>query len=417
MVRKTQQISTKLENNITEVGKIPNDWELLKLEDVCESINDGTHFTPKYKIDGVPFYSVENVTNKNFSDVKFISKQEHDILIKRCKPEQNDILLTRIGSIGETKLIDWDINASIYVSLGLLKIDKKKIDVNYLYAYTKSNLFKNSVKKRSLTNATPQKINMGDIGKVPIPTPKQNSEQILIAKSIIDSINLEEKLSELIVKKKNIKRGTMQEFLTGKRRLSGFDGKWKIKKLEELGKPIIGLTYNPRDISSEGTLVLRSSNVFECKLKLEDNVFVNMKIPDKLRVQKGDILICVRNGSRELIGKCAQINKNFHDVAFGAFMSIFRSSFNDFIFQQFQSEEIKKQIVKNLGATINQITNKVLNSFEIYFPEDPNERNAIIQMLTDMDLEINELEDKRDKYIMIKNGMTQKLLTGEIRLV
>ena len=103
---------------------IPSDWEIKTLNDLCISINDGTHHTPKYVENGIPFFSVENVTMNNFKNTKNISHEAHSKLIERCKPEKGDILLTRIGTLGETKLIDWDINASIYVSLACKPVIK-----------------------------------------------------------------------------------------------------------------------------------------------------------------------------------------------------------------------------------------------------------------------------------------------------
>jgi len=143
------------------------EWETKRLGQLCRSIVDGTHFTPEYVDDGIPFYSVENVTANDFTNTKFISASEHEQLIKRCKPERGDILLTRIGSIGDTKLIDWDVNASIYVSLALVKVSEC-VDARYLYCYTKSQQFIKDIEDRSLLNASPKKINMGDIASVPI---------------------------------------------------------------------------------------------------------------------------------------------------------------------------------------------------------------------------------------------------------
>src|SRR4029079_12914437 len=97
-------------------------------------------FTPRYVPRGIPFYSVENVTANDFSNPKFISEFEHAMLIERCKPERGDILMTRIGSRGDTKLLDWDVNASIYVSLALLK-PSERIHSEYLYCYSKSKAF------------------------------------------------------------------------------------------------------------------------------------------------------------------------------------------------------------------------------------------------------------------------------------
>ncbi|MBC6473860.1 MAG: restriction endonuclease subunit S, partial [Hormoscilla sp. GM102CHS1] len=198
----------------TEVGVIPEDWEVYSLGELCFAIVDGTHHTPRYVADRIPFYSVENVTANDFYNVKFISKEEHLRLITRCQPEKGDILLTRIGSLGATKLIDWEINASIYVSLALLKL-KNKINHNFVYAYSKSQQFVKDIEKRSLVNATPQKINMGDIRNVPIPSPKDEGEQRAIAQTLSDVDGLIAALDKLIAKKRNIKTATMQQLLAG----------------------------------------------------------------------------------------------------------------------------------------------------------------------------------------------------------
>ena len=192
-------------------------WETKSLGELCASITDGTHFTPRYVADGVPFYSVENVTGGNFNNPKFISVEEHSRLIKRCKPEKDNILLTRIGALGDTKLIDWDIDASIYVSLALLKM-KGNVDARYLYCYTKSRQFVEDLEARSLVNASPKKINMGDIGSVPVPAP-QVAEQRAIAAVLSDMDAEIAALERRRDKTKAIKQGMMQALLTGRIRL------------------------------------------------------------------------------------------------------------------------------------------------------------------------------------------------------
>lgn len=193
-------------------------WTYKTLGQVCNEINDGTHYTPSYVDFGVPFYSVENVTANNFTNTKYISIKEHKNLIKRCKPEKGDILLTRIGSIGDTKLIDWDVDASIYVSLALLKVNEV-IDPSYLYSYTKSQQFIRDIELRSLLNATPKKINMGDIKDVSIACPTDKQEQIAIASILLDMdkeiVSIERKLTKI----KMLKSGMVYELLTGRTRL------------------------------------------------------------------------------------------------------------------------------------------------------------------------------------------------------
>jgi len=190
---------------------------------------------------------------------------------------------------------------------------------------------------------------------------------------------------------------------------------WKYQKLEEIGTTLIGLTYSPSNVSEFGTLVLRSSNIQNNQLAFDNNVFVDIELPDRVIVKENDLLICVRNGSRNLIGKCTLIDKKTEGSAFGAFMSIFRSSINEYVFHVFQSEVIQKQIRNNLGATINQITNNDLANF--YIPVPPlSEQQKIAQALTDADNYISALEKLIEKKKMIKEGLMVNLLTGKQRL-
>jgi len=191
---------------------------------------------------------------------------------------------------------------------------------------------------------------------------------------------------------------------------------WNVAKFGEIGKPIIGLTYSPNDVSDSGTLVLRSSNVQKGKLEYKDNVFVDMELPDRVITQEGDILICVRNGSRQLIGKCALIDKKAAGTAFGAFMSVFRTEFYKFIFYQFQSDSIKNQIEEMMGATINQITNKDMSELIVAMPSCSAEQTAIATVLSDTDALLSELEKLIAKKQAIKTATMQQLLTGHTRL-
>ena len=149
-------------------------------------------------------------------------------------------------------------------------------------------------------------------------------------------------------------------------RFPEFTEEWETKKLGEIGEIVNGLTYSPNDIAENGVLVLRSSNVQNRSLAFDDNVYV--RTDNYNAVQENDILICVRNGSKNLIGKNALINKENEGVAFGAFMSIYRSSFNTFLFHWFDTNEYKEIVYKNLGATINSINGSDLRKFKVPFP-------------------------------------------------
>ncbi|MGL5715500.1 MAG: restriction endonuclease subunit S [Paraclostridium sp.] len=199
-----------------------------------------------------------------------------------------------------------------------------------------------------------------------------------------------------------------------KLRFKEFSGDWESKKLGELGQSIIGLTYSPDDVVDNGVLVLRSSNIKNNKIVYTDNVFVNMKIQEKIITRENDILICSRNGSRGLIGKSALIDNSSANNAFGAFMTIFRADQGKFIFQLLQSQAFFKQIYQNLGATINQITSKDLNYMQFYVPlKEEQEKIASFFSLID-----NKISLQREKVEMLKSyktGMMQKIFSRELR--
>src|SRR5690606_36801115 len=119
---------------------------------------------------------------------------------------------------------------------------------------------------------------------------------------------------------------------------------WEVKKLGDLGETLNGLTYSPKDIVAEnqGVLVLRSSNIQNDSLVFEDNVYVNSEGLKYNKVKTNDILICVRNGSKSLIGKNVLINEKSDGMAFGAFMSVYRSDMNSYVYHSFKSNIFKK---------------------------------------------------------------------------
>ena len=190
---------------------------------------------------------------------------------------------------------------------------------------------------------------------------------------------------------------------------------WSARSLGEIGDCLIGLTYEPSNVRPDGLLVLRASNIGDGGLQFGDNVFVDVDVPARLFVQPDDLLICVRNGSRRLIGKCALLDSRAEGMTFGAFMSVFRSDYNHFIAYCFQSHIIKRQIHQHLGATINQITNKSLKSFIVPLPPFP-ERNVIAEALSDVDALLDGLDRLIAKKRDLKQAAMQELLTGQTRL-
>lgn len=191
---------------------------------------------------------------------------------------------------------------------------------------------------------------------------------------------------------------------------------WPIKKLGDIGICRIGLTYTPEDVCEiGGTLVLRSSNIKDGKIVYTDNVFVSSPVPNSSKVRVGDILICVRNGSKNLIGKSALVGANADGNAFGAFMAIFRSESNEYVFQLLQTNQFAKQVQRTLGATINQITNADLRALKFQFPP-LSEQRKIVAILGTWDEAIEKLKAlqvaKEHRY----RALTHSLVFGTRQL-
>lgn len=197
--------------------------------------------------------------------------------------------------------------------------------------------------------------------------------------------------------------------------LGEIPNEWSVKKLKDIGYSVIGLTYSPDDLveKENGILVLRSSNIKNSRISYDDNKYVNKVISEKQIVKKEDILICSRNGSKELIGKCAIIDEEAEGSSFGAFMTVFRSDYNKYLFHVFNSYLFKRQIYNNIGATINQITTDNLNNFKVIIPTN-DEQEKISLILSTVDEQIDNTEKLIQKNQELKRGLMQQLLTKGI---
>lgn len=190
---------------------------------------------------------------------------------------------------------------------------------------------------------------------------------------------------------------------------------WTICPLGDVAINSTGLTYSPDNVCSYGTLVLRSSNIQNDVLCFRDNVFVNMPIPQRAMARKGDVLVCVRNGSKVLIGKSAVVTKD--NMAFGAFMTILRPVNIDerYLLFLWRSDFVQEQIKTSLGATINQITNADIQRYVVVLPPQ-KEQIRIANALSDVDALLVSLDKLIAKKKAIKQGSMQQLLIGKQRL-
>lgn len=191
-------------------------------------------------------------------------------------------------------------------------------------------------------------------------------------------------------------------------RFKGYEEDWEQRKLPEFVSFFNGLTYTPDDVEETGTLVLRSSNVKNGEIVDADNVYVNDKVVTSENVHEGDIIVVVRNGSRALIGKHAQIKASMPNTVIGAFMSGMRSEHSSFVNALLDTSAFENEIAKNMGATINQITGYMFSKMEFMIPSG-DEQQKIGEYFQSLDHLITLHQRKCEETKKLKKYMLQKM--------
>ena len=181
---------------------------------------------------------------------------------------------------------------------------------------------------------------------------------------------------------------------------------WTWCRLGELGETNIGLTYKPTDISEVGTAIMRSSNIQNGRMDYDDIVYVKIPVPDKSMLQMGDVLICARNGSRNLVGKTAIVDKE--GLAFGAFMAMFRSECNPYINAYFASPLFRENMDNPQTTTINQITQEMLKN--TLFPLPPfDEQRRIVAKANELIGLCDEFESAQKELNLLESQFAEYL--------
>lgn len=255
------------------------------------------------------------------------------------------------------------------------------------------------------------------------PLPPTKTEQEAIAEALSDTNVLIESLEQLIAKKRHLKQGAMQELLTGKKRLPGFNGKWEVKRLGELFEITSSKRVFQSEWKSEGVPFYRARElaVLGETGRVENELFITQAMYDSFKSahgvpEAGDILVT----GVGTLGKVYVVTGE-HDFYFKdgniIWFKIHGSMSAEFLRQLYLTPVVMKQISdSSAGTTVGTYTISGAKKTEIPFPPLP-EQIAIAAVLTDMDAEIAELETQLTKTHTLQQGMMHKLLTGEIRLL
>lgn len=387
------------------------EWEHKKLGDVCLKITDGTHSTPTYTKDGVPFLSVKNLTQGfiDFSDTRFISREEHDFLTRRCKPVRNDILYTKVGTTGIAQVVDVDNEFSIFVSVALLKIKHEVIFNRYLEYFLNSPYAREQAQKRTRGMAN-RNLVISDIKEIDIHYPASLPEQQRIV-GILDQ-SFEGIATAKANAEKNLQnaRALLESHLQSVFTQRGKG--WVEKTFEELIESnVIGLTKSSREQGDDKSWPYVKMNNITRDNRFDFSSFTSIDATDdevrKFQLKNGDFLFNTRN-SFELVGKSCIYETDSHEVVLfnNNIMRVrFVASIDaEFVLLAFSSKGISEALsaLKSGTTNVSAIYFKDLKSLVVPIPPIATQKKIA-----------SELNALRDETQHLESIYQQKLVALE----
>ena len=346
---------------------------------------------------------IKNVVSRtDFEDAKLVIGQVNDVLIPSSGESAIDIATASCLQQDEV-ILGGDLNVF------------RSDEVNGVFvSYQLNNSKRNEIAKLA-QGASVVHVYNNQLSKLKLSVPcREEQDKIASFFSLIDKkIELQ---TEKVESLKEYKKGMMQKMFpkngenVPELRFEGFTDAWEQRKLGDEVQFFSGLTYSPDNvIPNRGTFVLRSSNVKNGEIVDADNVYVDSSIANSANVQIGDIVVVVRNGSRSLIGKHAQVKLEMNNTVIGAFMTGIRSETSCFTNAMLDTQQFNIEINKNLGATINQITTGAFKEMRFFMPSNKLERDKIGECFYKLDETITLHQRKLDELNKYKKGLLQQM--------
>lgn len=416
------------DSGIEWIGEIPKDWCVKNGKYVFNvygmSVNDdfiNDTVEESYKI---KYYKVDNLNEA--TEQFYVKSNFANFSIKIYEIKGPIILVPKRGGAIYTNKVRIEKEACLFDSniMGLTTNNNVRFMAYVLYGRGLSDI--------GDVTTIPQ-INKKHIDVLKIPVPSINEQEVIVEYldtkcSEIDATaeDIQKEISLLEEYKKSVITEAVTKGLnpdaemkdSGIEWIGEIPKHWKVLRIKNVGEYRNGLTYKPTDLTDEntGTLVLRSSNIQDGKISLNDNVYVSTFVRSDLKVKKGDILICSRNGSRELVGKNAII-EDLKDVTFGAFMMIFRCNSPKYLYYILNSKVFSYYLGSFFTSTINQLTGSNFGNMKIVYVSDKLEQSKIVSYLDSKCSEIDSLiaDKKRQLDILAdyKKSLIYEYVTGK----
>jgi type I restriction enzyme S subunit len=404
----------------TEVGVIPEDWEVVQLGGLKPFVTSGSRgWASYYSQQGSLFVRITNLSRESIyldlTDKKYVKLPPEESEGVRTRLNEHDVLISITADIGIVGYVDASVPSPAYINqhIALVRLDPTQASgkfVSYFLASEKpQRLFRASTDlgaKAGMSLITVQKIQT-----VFPPLPEQQA----IASALWDADELIVSLEQLLTKKRQIKQGAMQELLTGKKRLPGFTGEWEVKKLGEVFSIFAG--------NSKSSLIVKGGDYWICDM---GSVTTGGKLIVSKRtnysgdfLKTGDLIMPKDDiGGGKIIGRVGYIDAD-NTYVLSDHVYCLRALDGDsrFLSCMINSHQINSELRKKvIGSAQLGLGRRSVTDQEIPFPQ-LSEQKGIADVLFDMDAEIEALETKLVKARQVKQGMMQELLTGKTRLI
>lgn len=409
---------------MTEVGVIPEDWEVCELRnhlvlltdyDANGSFADMASNVVTTTGNGYAWYvrATDLEQQSSLSEVKYVDEKSYRFL-RKSTLYGGEVLLAKRGEIGKVYYFQMKTKrATLAPNLYLLKL-KDTINSYFLFSLFKSTFGQNLLKSINASTSLGA-IYKDDVKGLNILIPPFE-EQASIATALSDVDSLISALTKKIEKKKAIKQGLMQQLLTGKKRLPGFGDVWDVVQLKGIISEFI-VPMRDKPTALTGPIPWCRIEDFDGKYlkKSLSNQGVDLNTVSKMNLKIFPVNTLLVSCSANL-GRCAIVKQKL--VTNQTFIGLVPSDRIDVEFLYYKmSREDKNLNNMATGTTISYLSREQFENYEILIPSSKAEQTAIANILSDCDSEIAALEEKRDKYKEIKQGMMQQLLTGKIRLI
>ena len=404
----------------TEIGLIPEDWEIIPLRDVAENYTGLT-----YSPNDVHSYGTLVLRSSNIQDSQLCFDDNVYVIMdvpQRAIVRNEDILVcVRNGSqqlIGKSAKITPEADGMAFGAFMTI-LRPKNIDGDFLLYVWRSRIIQKQIEE--ILGATINQITNADLKSFIVLCPSSREQQ-LIAEALSNIDQLISSLSKTIEKKRLIKQGAMQQLLTGKKRLPGFDGEWATHRIGDFLSILKGFGLSKSQLVQDGVNKCILYGELFTKYDYEIKTCISRTDSDEgLLSESGDILLPGSTTTNGIdLAKAVSVYEN--SIHLGGDIVVLRDKkiveYEPY-FVSAKITELCKQAIEqsSQGITIIHLNTRELRKIEVAIPSTRKEQIAIVTVLRTMDNEIESLEEERDKYIRLKEGMMQKLLTGQIRLV